>query len=67
MEAMSERLLAELYGYDQDAHFDTVQLREGLADQMSPAQLDAFIAAVEATGDPAVDLETATALLDGIR
>lgn len=44
-----------------------MQLRDGLAHQMSPAQLDKLIAAVEATGDPAVDLETATALLDSTR
>ncbi|KOY50114.1 hypothetical protein [Streptomyces sp. XY332] len=67
MQPTLQELLADLYGYDQDAHFDTTQLREGLAHQMPPAQLDKLIAAVEATGDPAVDLETATALLDGIR
>lgn len=67
MEPTPEALLADLYGYDQDAHFDTIQLRDGLAHQMSPALLDKLIAAVEATGDPAVDLETATALLDSTR
>ncbi|MCX5151644.1 hypothetical protein OHB36_33655 [Streptomyces sp. NBC_00320] len=67
MEPTPQELLADLYGYDQDAHFATTQLREGLAHRMSPAQLDEFIAAVEATGYPAVDLETATALLDGTR
>ncbi|MFD7630489.1 hypothetical protein ACFV7Q_31465 [Streptomyces sp. NPDC059851] len=67
MDPTPHELLADLYGYDQDAHFDTAQLREGLAHQVPPAQLDKLIAAVEATGDPAVDLETAAALLDGIR
>ncbi|MBW5481827.1 hypothetical protein [Streptomyces bambusae] len=67
MEPTPQEVLAELYGYDEDAHFDTTQLREGLAHRMPSTQLDKLIAAVEATGDPAVDLETATALLDGIR
>ncbi|MER5811400.1 hypothetical protein ABT143_24950 [Streptomyces sp. NPDC002033] len=64
MDPTPHELLADLYGYDQDAHFDATQLRQGLAHQMTPAQLDKLIAAVEATADPAVDLETATALLD---
>ncbi|TRV73324.1 hypothetical protein FKN01_27510 [Streptomyces sp. 130] len=67
MEPTSQELLADLYGHDQDAHFDTMQLREGLAHQMAPAQLDKFIAAVEGTGDRAVDLETAMSLLNTIR
>lgn len=67
MEPTPQELLAHLYGYDQGAHFATTQLREGLAHQMPPAQLDELITAVEATGDPAVDLETATALLDSTR
>ncbi|MDA5284284.1 hypothetical protein [Streptomyces sp. Isolate_45] len=66
MESTPQEFLADLYGYDQDAHFDTTQLREGLAHQIPAGRLDKFVAAVEATGDPAVDLETATALLDGI-
>ncbi|MEV7730229.1 hypothetical protein AB0P15_36785 [Streptomyces sp. NPDC087917] len=67
MKPTPQELLADLYGYDQDAHFDTTQLREGLSHRMSPAQLEEFITAVEATGDPAIDLETATALLGGTR
>ncbi|MFK0237843.1 hypothetical protein [Streptomyces vinaceus] len=67
MEPTPQELLADLYGYDQDAHFDTTQLTEGLAQRIPPAQLDKFLAAVKATGDPAVDLETARALLDGTR
>lgn len=65
MEPAPQELLADLYGHDQDAHFDTLQLREGLAHQMPPVLLDKFIATVEGTGDPAVDLETATSLLNG--
>ncbi|MEU8465106.1 hypothetical protein [Streptomyces sp. NPDC029003] len=64
---IARRLITLIYDHDQDAHFDTTQLREGLAHQIPPAQLDEFIAAVEATEDPAVDLETALALLYGIR
>ncbi|HBF81386.1 MAG TPA: hypothetical protein DD420_16090 [Streptomyces sp.] len=67
MEPTPQELLADLYGQDQDAHFDTMQLREGLAHQITPAQLDKFIATVEGTGDQAVDLETATSLLNAIR
>ncbi|MFI6951740.1 hypothetical protein [Streptomyces sp. NPDC050422] len=67
MEPAPQELLADLYGHDQDAHFDTMQLREGMAHQMPPVQLDEFIAAVEEIGDPAVDLETATSLLNSIR
>ncbi|MFE2477765.1 hypothetical protein [Streptomyces sp. NPDC059389] len=67
MEPTPQELLADLYGSDEDAHFDTTQLREGLAHRMSPTQLDKLIAAVEATGDPAVDLETAAALLAHLR
>ncbi|WP_329203365.1 MULTISPECIES: hypothetical protein [unclassified Streptomyces] len=63
MEPTPQELLAGLYGFDEDAHFDIIQLREGLAPRMSPTQLDKLIAAVEATGDPAVDLETVMALL----
>ncbi|GAA3125039.1 hypothetical protein GCM10020254_85380 [Streptomyces goshikiensis] len=63
MEPTPQELLADLYGYDEDAHFDTTQLLEGLAHRMSPTRLDKLIAAVEATGDPAVDLATVTALL----
>ncbi|MFF3653609.1 hypothetical protein ACFYXV_33845 [Streptomyces sp. NPDC002181] len=64
---IARRLINLIYDYDQDAHFDTTQLREGLAHRMPPAQLDEFIAAVEATGDQAVDLDTAIALLYGTR
>ncbi|MFE5901226.1 hypothetical protein ACFQ67_27955 [Streptomyces sp. NPDC056488] len=67
MEPAPQELLADLYGYDEDAHFDTTQLGQGLAQQMSPTQLDKLIAAVEATGDAAADLETATALLNETR
>ncbi|MFJ9945790.1 hypothetical protein [Streptomyces erythrochromogenes] len=67
VEPTPQELLADLYGYDQDAHFDTTQLREGLAQRIPLARLDKFLAAVKATGDPAVDLETATALLDRTR
>ncbi|MFH7598611.1 hypothetical protein WDV06_26485 [Streptomyces racemochromogenes] len=66
MEPKSRReLLADLYGHDQDAHFDATQLRQGLAHHMPLALLDKVIAMVEVTGDPAVDLETVTTLLDG--
>lgn len=67
VEPTPQELLADLYGHDQDAHFDTTQLREGLANQIPPTQLDKFIAAVEGTGDLAVDLETATSLLNCMR
>ncbi|WP_406290681.1 hypothetical protein [Streptomyces sp. NBC_00209] len=66
MEPTPSELLADLYGHDQDAHFDSKQLRDGMAHQIPPAQLDKFIAAVEETGDSTVDLETATSLLNGI-
>ncbi|MCX5583972.1 hypothetical protein OHA91_01110 [Streptomyces erythrochromogenes] len=56
--------LGELYDHDLDAHFDTRQLREGLADAVSPGELDRIIAAVDATGDETVSYETVIALLE---
>ncbi|WP_314254525.1 hypothetical protein [Streptomyces sp. DSM 40907] len=59
----TQEALGELYGHDLDAHFDTHQLREGLADVISPAELDRITAAVDATGDETVSYETVIALL----
>ncbi|MFE5561629.1 hypothetical protein [Streptomyces sp. NPDC056544] len=60
----TQKALAELYGYDQDAHFDTDQLREGLTGIVSAAELDGIIAAVDATGDETVSYERVITLLE---
>ncbi|MFJ6486413.1 MULTISPECIES: hypothetical protein [unclassified Streptomyces] len=55
--------LAGLYDHDLEAHFDTGQLREGLAGIVSATELDRITAAVDATGDKTVSYETATTRL----
>ncbi|MEU6310735.1 hypothetical protein [Streptomyces sp. NPDC047014] len=58
----TEEALGELYGHDLDAHCDTTQLRDGLADLVPPVELERIIAAVGATGDETVSYETVVAL-----
>ncbi|MGW8777070.1 hypothetical protein ACWGNM_03240 [Streptomyces sp. NPDC055796] len=60
----TQEALAELYDHDLDAHFDTSQLRVGLAGILSPAEINRIITAIEATGDPTVSYETVISLLE---
>ncbi|WP_314250015.1 hypothetical protein [Streptomyces sp. DSM 40907] len=60
-----QEVLAELYGHGLEAYFGTAQLREGLTDVLSPAELHRIIDVADATGDRTVSYERGITLLGG--